>query len=58
VIASLVLFTLGFPLFLHSETLAKRPIMPLHLIRHPPHMNLIFGNALAAFLTHAILFNM
>jgi len=45
-------------LFLYSETLAKRPILPLHLIRKPPHMNLIFANFFAAFLTHATLFNM
>ncbi|KAK3688074.1 hypothetical protein B0T22DRAFT_378968 [Podospora appendiculata] len=33
------------------------PIMPMHLVRQSPHMNLIFSNHIAAFLTNAIMFN-
>lgn len=58
VITSLVVFSVCFPLFLYVETLATRPIMPLHLVRESPHMNLIFGNSIAAILVNAILFNM
>ncbi|KAM0323468.1 hypothetical protein ACHAQA_008747 [Verticillium albo-atrum] len=57
VIASLIIFTIAFPTFLYSQTLATRPIMPLHLIRRSPRANLIFGNFFASFLTNAILFN-
>lgn len=36
----------------------RRPIMPLHLIRRSPQANMIFSNALSAFLMNAIIFNM
>ncbi|KAG7134073.1 putative transporter like protein [Verticillium longisporum] len=57
VIAALVTFSVAFPTFLYSQSLATRPIMPLHLVRHSPRMNLIFANSLASILTNAILFN-
>ncbi|KAK4238212.1 MFS general substrate transporter [Achaetomium macrosporum] len=57
VISSLAIFAVFFPLFLHVETRAAKPIMPLHLILKSPHMNLIFSNHIAAFLSNAILFN-
>lgn len=58
VITSLVVFIICFPLFLYVETRATRPIMPLHLVRESPHMNLIFANFIAAILVNGILFNM
>ena len=58
VMASFAIFGACFPVFLYNETRAERPIMPLHLIRKSPHMNLIFSNFIAAFLTHAMIFNM
>lgn len=58
VTASLVLSALLFPLFLYAEARAVKPIMPLYLIRHAPHMNLIFSHQIAAFLSNAIIFNM
>ncbi|KAK4125486.1 actin-like ATPase domain-containing protein [Parathielavia appendiculata] len=33
------------------------PIMPLHLVLRSPHMNLLFSNHIAAFLSNATLFN-
>lgn len=57
VIASLAIFAASFPLFLVAEAKAARPIMPLHLIRRGPHANMIFSNALAAFIMNAIMFN-
>lgn len=57
VITSLAAFTLLFPLFLLTETRATKPIMPMYLVRHSPHMNLLFSNHIAAFLANAILFN-
>lgn len=58
VIASLVIFAVSFPAFLWAESVASRPIMPLYLIQRAPHANMIFSNALTAFLMNAILFNM
>lgn len=58
VIASLVIFAVTFPAFIWVESFAKKPIMPLHLIRRSPHANMIFSNALGAFLMNAIIFNM
>lgn len=58
VIASLVVFAVSFPAFLWAESKASRPIMPLHLIRRAPHANMIFSNALAAYLMNAVIFNM
>ncbi|KAF3760716.1 MFS general substrate transporter [Cryphonectria parasitica EP155] len=58
VLASLAIFCIAFPLFLRAETNAVRPIMPLYLIRRSPHANMIFSNALAAFMMNAIIFNM
>lgn len=58
VIVFLVIFVVSFPSFLWAESVASRPIMPLHLIRHAPHANMIFSNAAAAFLMNAIIFNM
>lgn len=57
VILSLTLFAVLFPLFLFVETRAAKPIMPMHLISQSPYTNLIFSNHIAAFLSHAILFN-
>ncbi|KAK3939868.1 MFS general substrate transporter [Diplogelasinospora grovesii] len=57
VLSSLAIFAVFFPLFLWVETRAVRPIMPMHLIRSSPHKNLIFSNHIAAFVAHAILFN-
>lgn len=56
-IASLAFFAVCFPLFLFVETRATKPIMPIHLILKSPHMNLVLSNHIAAFLSHAILFN-
>lgn len=58
VIASLVIFAVSFPAFLWVENTAPRPIMPLYLIRRSPHANMIFSNALGAFMMNAIIFNM
>ncbi|CAN8106308.1 unnamed protein product [Discula destructiva] len=58
VITSLVIFSVSFPTFIWVESFATKPIMPLYLIRTSPHANLIFGNALAAFVMNAIIFNM
>lgn len=58
VIASLVIFAVSFPTFLWVESFVTKPIMPLYLIRSSPHANMIFSNALAAFLMNAIIFNM
>ncbi|ROT41809.1 MFS general substrate transporter [Sodiomyces alkalinus F11] len=57
VIASLVIFAVCFPSFLHSQSLAERPIMPLYLITQAPRANLIFGNFIASILSNAVLFN-
>ncbi|KAK0714971.1 major facilitator superfamily domain-containing protein [Lasiosphaeris hirsuta] len=57
VVGSLTFFAIFFPLFLYVETIATKPIMPMHLVQHSPHMNLIFSNHIAAFLSNAILFN-
>lgn len=58
VIASLVIFAVTFPTFIWVESFVTKPIMPLHLIRRSPHANMIFSNALGAFLMNAIIFNM
>lgn len=58
VLASLAIFAVCFPAFLWAEGATARPIMPLHLIRRAPHANMIFSNALAAFMMNAIIFNM
>ncbi|KAJ4417352.1 hypothetical protein N0V82_006216 [Gnomoniopsis sp. IMI 355080] len=58
VIASLVIFAVTFPAFIWVESFVTKPIMPLYLIRQSPHANLIFSNALGAFLMNAIIFNM
>ena len=58
VIASLTIFVVFFPLFLYVEMYqATKPIMPMHLVLKSPHMNLIFSNHIAAFLSNAVLFN-
>lgn len=57
VIFSLTFFAVVFPAFLWVETKAVKPIMPVHLIAKSPHMNLIIGNHIAAFLSNAVLFN-
>lgn len=58
VVASLVIFAVGFPAFLWTESRATHPIMPLYLIGRSPHANMIFSNAIAAFMMNAIIFNM
>lgn len=58
VIAALVIFAVTFPLFIWVESFVTKPIMPLHLIQRSPHANLIFSNALGAFLMNAVIFNM
>lgn len=58
VLTALALFAVCFPLFLLVERRATKPIMPLHLIRRSPHANMIFSNALGAFVMNAIMFNM
>lgn len=58
VIASLVIFAVSFPAFIWVESFVTKPIMPLYLIRRSPHANMIFSNALAAFMMNAIIFNM
>ncbi|ORY65206.1 major facilitator superfamily domain-containing protein [Pseudomassariella vexata] len=57
IIASLVVSAIFFPMFLYAESLAKRPIMPLHLLWHSPRANIIMSNFIASFLLNAILFN-
>ncbi|TKW52843.1 Vacuolar membrane amino acid uptake transporter fnx2, partial [Colletotrichum tanaceti] len=57
VIASLVIFSVCFPVFLHVQSFVARPIMPLYLVRRSPRMNIIFSNFFAALLSNAILFN-
>ncbi|KAK4448092.1 hypothetical protein QBC34DRAFT_408122 [Podospora aff. communis PSN243] len=57
VLASLAIFSVFFPLFLYVESRAVKPIMPIHLVCHSPHMNLIFSNHIASFLANATLFN-
>lgn len=58
VIASLAIFAASFPAFLWAENRAARPIMPLYLVQQSPHYNMIFSNAIGAFLMNAIIFNM
>lgn len=58
VTASLVIFAVGFPAFIYSQSLAARPIMPLRLIRRGPHANLMFSNFFGSLIMNAILFNM
>jgi hypothetical protein len=48
VISALVVFIVGFPIFLWVETKATRPIMPLSIIASSPRANIVFGNALGA----------
>lgn len=57
VLACLLIFAIFSPLFLYVETHAAKPIMPIHLVRHSPHLNLIFNNHIASFLSNATLFN-
>ncbi|KAM7218162.1 putative transporter C460.03-like protein 1 [Rhypophila decipiens] len=57
VISSLACFAVFFPLFLHVETKAVKPIMPLRLVRLSPHRNLLLGNAIAAMISSTVLFN-
>ncbi len=57
IIASLVIFTITFPLFLHTESKVPLPIMPLAIINSNPRAGLIFANAIGAVITNAVLFN-
>lgn len=58
VVASLSICAVGFPAFVYSQSLAALPIMPLRLIRHGPHANLIISNFLGSLIMNSILFNM
>ncbi|KAH6677952.1 multidrug resistance protein fnx1 [Plectosphaerella plurivora] len=58
VVTSLCICTVGFPTFIYSQSLAARPIMPLRLLRHSPHANIILSNFCGSLIMNAILFNM
>ncbi|KAH7349344.1 multidrug resistance protein fnx1 [Plectosphaerella cucumerina] len=58
VIASLCICAVGFPAFIYSQSLAALPIMPLRLLRHAPHANIILSNFCGSLIMNAILFNM
>ncbi|KAK8052033.1 major facilitator superfamily domain-containing protein [Apiospora rasikravindrae] len=57
IIASLVMFAILFPTCLYAESRARRPIMPLKLLRSSPRANMVFANFVASFLLNAVLFN-
>ena len=56
-ITSLVIFGIGFPLFLWVESRVDLPIMPLKLITHNPRAGLILANSIGAFISNAVTFN-
>jgi cyanate permease len=58
VISSLVIFGVGFPIFLWNESFVLRPIMPLKLIWNNPRAGLIISNSIGAFISNSITFNM
>ncbi|KAH8901465.1 MFS general substrate transporter [Thozetella sp. PMI_491] len=57
VYASLGGSALLFPVFLLHEKRHPRPIIPLDLVLHPPHLNLFVANFLLTAIANAILFN-
>jgi len=57
VIASLIIFGIGFPLFIYTESLVSLPIMPLGLILHNPRAGLILANFIGAIIANAVIFN-
>ncbi|TVY81353.1 Multidrug resistance protein fnx1 [Lachnellula suecica] len=57
VIASLVIFGMGFPLFLWVESFVDLPIMPLKLVINNPRAGLIIGNSIGAIISNAVTFN-
>ncbi|RDL30719.1 uncharacterized protein BP5553_10064 [Venustampulla echinocandica] len=57
VIASLVIFSIAFPLFIWVESHVELPIMPLKLLIKDPRASLIISNSIGAIIMNAILFN-
>ncbi|PMD62935.1 MFS general substrate transporter [Hyaloscypha bicolor E] len=57
VLASLIIFSLAFPLFIYIESIVPLPIMPLKLILHNPRAGLILGNFIGAIIANAVTFN-
>ncbi|KAH8795396.1 major facilitator superfamily transporter [Hyaloscypha finlandica] len=57
VLASLIIFSLAFPLFIYIESTVPLPIMPLKLILHNPRAGLILGNFVGAIIANAVMFN-
>lgn len=57
VIASLIIFSVCFPLFIYVESHAALPIMPLSLIGRYPRAGLILGNSIGGVVMNAVTFN-
>ncbi|KAF4631905.1 hypothetical protein G7Y89_g6226 [Cudoniella acicularis] len=57
VIASLVIFSIAFPLFIWVESRVDLPIMPLKLLTKNPRMGLIISNSIGAIVSNAVTFN-
>ncbi|TAQ91579.1 hypothetical protein B7494_g51 [Chlorociboria aeruginascens] len=57
VITALVIFGVGFPLFIFVESRVPLPIMPLKLVLRNPQAGLILSNSIAAIVTNAVTFN-
>jgi hypothetical protein len=52
-----VIFSIGFPLFIYTESVVDLPIMPLKLVLHNPRAGLILGNFIGAIIANAVTFN-
>ncbi|KAM3457140.1 hypothetical protein MY3296_001192 [Beauveria thailandica] len=57
VITALTTFTICFPIFLHVESRAESPIMPLTLLFNAPRANIIFGGFIGTMLSSSNFFN-
>ncbi|KAK8142651.1 hypothetical protein G3M48_008452 [Beauveria asiatica] len=57
VITALTTFTICFPIFLHVESRAESPIMPLTLLFNAPRANIIFCGFIGTMLSSSNFFN-
>lgn len=57
VITALVVFAIALPIFLHVESRAKRPAMPLEFLHKTPRSNMIFSNFFSLLAINTIQFN-
>ena len=57
VITSLIIFGIGFPLFIWVESRVPLPIMPLNLLIHNPRAGIILSNSVGVIIINAVLFN-